>query len=168
MKKSIYFFAIVISLIAINCSTTHYVSKNYSRTDLYNDFNKSCNDRRIKITLLNDSSFTAQYGAIVSNDSLLLYAEGHNTTNGYIPLDKVKEASYNKHWVGMTMGFFAGIIVGAISAVSQIIHITSVEGNDTTPSYDYINASIIEIPLGAVIGSVAGWFIGFDYIYKFN
>ncbi|MDP4116365.1 MAG: hypothetical protein Q8903_09535 [Bacteroidota bacterium] len=169
MKNSIYLLVIIMALISINCSTEYVANKRYSKEDLYKNFNKNCSDRSIKITLTNDSSFVVPYGAKIFNDTIAFYNKGHNTIYGYIQLNNVKEASYKNHWLGMSLGLLAGIGVSAICVAAKVVPMTVQDGNPPyQDKYDYFTAIISEVPFGILIGSTAGWLIGWNYIYKFN
>lgn len=121
MKNIIYSFVILFALLSVNCSTEYTVSKRYSKEDVYKNFNKACNNKSINITLLNDSTFEVSYGAQILNDSIGFYNKEHNKISGCLPLHSVKEASYNNHWLGMSLGLLAGIGVSAICVATKVL-----------------------------------------------
>ena len=88
--------------------------------------------------------------------------------NKSIPINRVKEVYYNRHWLGIVPGFFAGIPLGAILVTAKIIPSSVPEGNPPHATYDSGDAAVIAVPLGIIIGGVVGWFVGFDYTYIFN
>lgn len=169
MKNLIYLFVILIALVSVNCSTEYAVSKKYSKDDLCKNFNKACNNRSINITLLSDSTFEVPYGAQILNDTICFYNKEHNKVSGCLPLYSVKEASYNNHWLGMSLGLLAGIGVSAICVATKVLPLKVQSGNPPyNDEYDYFTAIISEIPAGIIIGSTVGWIVGWNYKYKFN
>jgi hypothetical protein len=162
MKNIICSLIIFLSFISLDCSSEYVVNGHYSKENLYKDFNKSCDDRSIEITLTNDSSFVAPYGASVSNDTLVLHKDGQKLNNEYLQISKVKDARYKKQWLGLPLGLLAGVAVSAICVGTKVIPIKSHN------SYDYLSAIVYEVPLGIIIGTTVGWFIGYSYVYSFN
>jgi len=80
------------------------------------------------------------------------------------PLDKIKEASYKNHRLGIPGWFLAGtglgIIVGAIIFVSR---------NNGSPDNAYMTLnSFLTIPFGSFVGIIWGWIDGYNYTYQFN
>ncbi len=71
--KSNYLISVVISILFISCSSTYTLSDFTSKDKFYEDFNKSAGGKILRITTVNDSSFTANQGANVSNDSLTFF-----------------------------------------------------------------------------------------------
>jgi hypothetical protein len=60
-----------LTLIFTGCSSIYKVSNFPSRDKFYKDFNKSANDKTLRVTLTNDSSFITENGAQISNDSII-------------------------------------------------------------------------------------------------
>jgi hypothetical protein len=209
----------------IGCSSTYTISDFSSKDKFYDDFNNFADNKTLKITLNNDSSFISNEGTKITNDSLiLLYQYQSNTIdtvhqqdikkiidyydeysnhsikilladgkeikeknieylpdssikiavtkilndNKSIPLINVKKISYNRHWIGLISGFFAGIPLGVVVEVSHVLPVHVDEGNPPKSTYDDINGTLIAIPLGILIGSVVGWIVGYNYTYQFN
>ncbi len=70
--KIYYLLISLSSLLLIGCSSTYKVSDFPSRDKFYEDFNNSASDKSLKIILNNDSTITAENGAVISNDSLFI------------------------------------------------------------------------------------------------
>lgn len=223
----IKFFIILplLSLMLAGCSSIYSINDFSSREKLYEDFNKFAENKSMKVTLTNGSSFTAPEGAKISNDSLIMVNYQRNTQklripyneiksiNGFydinsnpsykvflhdgeeydvkeikylpdssliinvvktsitrtsVPLNKVREAQYNRNWLGIIPGLFAGIPAGIILGISTILPFYIDEGSPPHREYDYIDAVVICVPVCILIGSAVGWFVGYTYTYKFN
>ncbi|MHB8579539.1 MAG: hypothetical protein ACYDA4_06725 [Ignavibacteriaceae bacterium] len=87
-------------------------------------------------------------------------------------INDIKNISYKNHWLGVIPGFFEGMPLGIVIAGSKIIPTYESNGMPwpgvPTKFYDYTSAMIWGIPIGAIIGSTIGWFMGFNYTYQFN
>jgi len=68
--KIFYLITTLLTLFLIGCSSTYKASDFPSKDKFYDDFNKSARDKSVEIILNNDSSFTDDSGAFISNDSL--------------------------------------------------------------------------------------------------
>ncbi|MDR3628105.1 MAG: hypothetical protein P4L45_14775 [Ignavibacteriaceae bacterium] len=150
-------------LFTFGCSPTYKISKDYSKADLYNNFDKSCYAKSIKITLTNDSSFIAPGGANISNDSLILFPSDGNVNTTYLKLDKVKQVSYKNNWLPISCGVAIGVITGGIAGA-----LGAVSARDKNGNFDRSKSTIQGILLGGVTGSVIGLFIGYTYTYQFT
>ena len=71
MKNILFFILAIFSFAITSCSSIYTVKDFPSKEKFYNDFNNSAKYRNINVILLNDSSFSSPYGAIISDDSLL-------------------------------------------------------------------------------------------------
>ncbi len=60
----------VFSFINSGCSSTYHISDFSSKANFYSDFNNFARGKNLKVTLRNDSSFTALQGTKIKNDSL--------------------------------------------------------------------------------------------------
>ncbi len=213
------------SFILAGCSSIYSINDFSSREKLYEDFNKFAGNKSMKVTLTNDSTFTAPEGSEISNDSLVMINYEQNTQelhipykdiksiNGFydinsnptykiflhdgeehdvkeikylpdssvtinvekiratrsaIPIKKVRQACYNRNWLGAIPGFFAGIPAGIILGISTILPIYTDEGSPPHREYNYISAVLISVPVCVLVGITAGWIVGYTYIYKFN
>jgi hypothetical protein len=162
-KKIVYLNVLAISLFLFGCSSTYRVSRNYSKADLYNNFNKSCYGKSVNITLTNDSSFIVSGGANISNDSLILFPGEESVNNVYLQLDQVKEVSYKSNWLGISFGIVCGVAAGGIAGV-----LGAAPAKDKNGNFDRSISTVQGVLAGAVVGSVVGWLIGYTYIYQFN
>ena len=68
--KIFYLITAVFLLSLIGCSSTYKVSDFSSKDKFYEDFNNLARNKSVKVTLLNDSSFSINSGAAIQNDSL--------------------------------------------------------------------------------------------------
>jgi hypothetical protein len=91
-----YFFVVVfVSLFIIGCSSTYRISNFSSKEKFYEDFNKTAKDKNVKITLINDSSFSFNNAQII-NDSIYSIEEDNIAINIKVDTSYIKEMSYNK------------------------------------------------------------------------
>ncbi|MHB9013224.1 MAG: hypothetical protein ACYC49_13505 [Ignavibacteriaceae bacterium] len=82
-------------------------------------------------------------------------------TYRFIPIENVKEISYENHWLGVPFGFLDGSVPGII--IGFIVN-ASFDSNREGP-----RADIYVIPsIGAIVGCVLGWIEGYTYAYQFN
>ncbi len=92
--KTIYLLSSVFLLILTGCYSTYNVSDFSSKDKFFEDFNKSVNEKAVKVTLSNDSSFFMNNGAAIENDSL--YSPGEEIKSGIknIALSYIKGINY--------------------------------------------------------------------------
>lgn len=82
-------------------------------------------------------------------------------TYKFITIENVKEISYENHWLGVPFGFFDGSVPGII--IGLIVDASFV------PNREGPRADIYVIPsIGAIVGCVLGWIVGYTYTYQFN
>jgi hypothetical protein len=89
------FFLLIsaLSIFFIGCSSIYTVKNFTSKEKMYWDINKTTGDKTIKVTLINDSSFTFENGAHIENDSLFFFA-GYNTEKIKINPAEIKNVKY--------------------------------------------------------------------------
>ena len=215
MKK---YYLIVAMFFFIGCSSTYTISNFSSKQKFYEDFNKSVKDKSVNIILTNDSSFTAQYGSTVFDDTLVVVVDkktithkmflreiksinyydngvdnlsadiilrngkklnGENirilpdssllfsvlkTSTNFVPIYRVKKASYKNHLLGsmslLGLGFAAGAVIGSVvqTFVFQL------------PTFIFPFGAPVLLGTGAgiIIGLVVGEIIGYTNTYHFN
>ena len=87
----------------------------------------------------------------------------------YLPLNKVKKASYLQRLPGVITGLSLGAITGAIVGIIAlyVIHPSGI-GRNNESSNNSDAAFMTYIFSGAIIGSVIGWITGHNYVYQFN
>ena len=73
MEKT-HFATTLLLLLFIGCSSTYKVNDFPSKEKFYEEFNNSFEDREAKVTLVNDSSFTADKGVGVKNNLVVCYS----------------------------------------------------------------------------------------------
>ena len=153
-------------LFLTGCSSTYWLNQSTSKSKYYEDFNKSVVNKNLEITLENDSTFFANEGAKIINDTLLI-----NTNYGVnnlliLPINKVKEVSYKNHWLGvlphLAAGTGIGIILGGLSAIIYDYSDTNDKNNVDYSLFMGISA------IGLVAGSIWGYIDGYTYTYQFN
>ena len=92
--KIIYLISSISLLIFAGCFSTYQVSDFSSRDKFYEDFNKSVNDKTVKVTFTNDSSFFMSNGAVIENDSLYFPSEEIKSGIKKIALTDIKGINY--------------------------------------------------------------------------
>ena len=90
--KIFYFLIPVLSLLLIGCSSIYTVADFASKEKFYEDFNKFATDRNFSIILDNDSSFTFQGSAKVSDDSLFIITSVQKEIK--INRDEIRDIKY--------------------------------------------------------------------------
>ena len=92
--KIIYLLSSIFLLILTGCYSTYNVSDFSSRDKFYEDFDKSVNDKAVKVTLSNDSSFFMSNGAAIENDTLYSLGEEFKSGIKKIALSDTKGINY--------------------------------------------------------------------------
>ncbi|MHB8337527.1 MAG: hypothetical protein ACYDEE_08930 [Ignavibacteriaceae bacterium] len=165
--KIIYLLSSIFLLILTGCYSTYNVSDFSSRDKFYEDFDKSVNDKAVKVTLMNDSSFTIDNGAIIIRDTL--YALGFRTHKkfGSIAISKIKKIGYiasDYKSANLLLTNGEQIRVGDISIANdtmeysvtkEILTRTKVALLDGIKEVNYKN-HWLGIPSGFLIGAVSG------------
>ncbi|MHB8579890.1 MAG: hypothetical protein ACYDA4_08510 [Ignavibacteriaceae bacterium] len=95
--KIIYLITSIFLLILTGCYSTYNVSDFSSKDKFYEDFNKSANDKALKVTLSNDSSFFISNGAEIVNDTLYYLGKEINSGNKRIAVSDIKELNYTSN-----------------------------------------------------------------------
>ena len=95
--KIFYLIATIFLLTFIGCSSTYKVSDFSSKDKFYEDFNNFARNKSVKVTLLNDSSFSINGGAAMQNDSLYSLGEVTNTRDKRLALSDTKEINYSSN-----------------------------------------------------------------------
>ena len=86
-------FAISATLLLAGCSSTYRVSDFSSREKFYEDFNNSVKNKELKITLVNDSSFSVLEGSKITDDSLDLILNFQNKEHT-LAADEIENIKY--------------------------------------------------------------------------
>jgi hypothetical protein len=94
--KEINFLIILFCLLFSGCSSTYRISDFSSNDKFYEDFNHFAQNKSVKVTLLNDSSFSINDGAKIQNDSLYAIEKDNIMLIKEIDTAEIKELSYNK------------------------------------------------------------------------
>jgi hypothetical protein len=174
IMKILVLIIAVFALLLTGCSSTYKVSDFSTKDQFYGEFNKFADNKNLKITLTNDSSFIAVGKTKISDDTLIIRM---NITNDEeiniavkndvyksLPLNKIKEISYKNHWLGIPFGFLDGLVIG--TGVGIIV--SKSQSNQTGKNTDLVSPIIIGATGGSIIGIIAGWFVGQTHIYQFN
>ena len=95
--KTLFLILSGMSLLFIGCSSTYKVSDFSSKDKFYEDFNNFARNKNVKVTLLNDSTFSINNGAAIRNDSLCSLGEVTNIGNKKLALSDTKEINYTSN-----------------------------------------------------------------------
>ncbi|MHB8579353.1 MAG: hypothetical protein ACYDA4_05770 [Ignavibacteriaceae bacterium] len=115
------------------------------------------------ITLKDGKEVTAKNVSLSSDSSIKTIIT--NNIKHYLPLSKIKEASYKNRWLGIpprfvfgtSAGFMLGLFIGGEAS-------DNTQGGLARSEIFYIAG----LPIGAIIGIIWGYMDGYNYIYKFN
>jgi hypothetical protein len=91
-NKSCLFFAL--GLLFTGCSTIYTIKDYPSKEKFHEDINNSIKDEKIKVVLLNDSSFTVKKGSVLENDTLFVYGELNKTEHLSLALSNLKKTNF--------------------------------------------------------------------------
>ncbi len=161
----------ILFLFFIGCSSTYTVTDMDSKEKLIKDFNDSAENKKLEITLTNDSALVVTEGGQIKNDSMLLsYSPNYYTTKikkyRLLPLADIKQAAYTNHWKGIIPGLVSGLFIGSIIGSTSLIFNYKEDGNHPDKN---IGADVFMGGLsGIVIGSVVGLIMGWNNIYQFK
>ncbi|MHB9013225.1 MAG: hypothetical protein ACYC49_13510 [Ignavibacteriaceae bacterium] len=92
--RIIYLISSIFLLILTGCYSAYKVSDFSSRDKFYEDFNKSANDKAVKVTLSNDSSFFVSNGAVIVNDTLCSLHSYTVSGNKKLSMNNIKNINY--------------------------------------------------------------------------
>ena len=158
MKNGALLLCSLLVLILTGCSSI-YTQKDFpSKQKFYEDFNNSVRNKKVIVTLTNDSLINL-INAEIKNDSLLSkeFAE---------PVDRIKEVSYKSHLESTVIGFAAGTPLGIITGLIGYGVIDS--NNSQEKSKGAGNFLEMSTVAGFAGGIIIGWLTGFNYTYQFN
>ncbi len=165
-----YLIGIFTSLVLIGCSSTYRISDFSSEEKFYEDFNNFTKDKNVKVTLSNDSVFYSNNGTEIIRDTLYTL-KNSIVQKRLAPIDKVKTVSYKKNWLGIPPGFLlgsvSGLLVGAVGLIPVYESRDEPDGQQIR-DHDIGGGIVYGTVIGIIIGSVAGWFVGHNYVYQFN
>jgi len=83
----------IVFLILIGCSSTYTTKDFSSKEKFYEDFNKSVENKNVKVTLMNDSSFNSRENTRIANDTL--YFMSNLQAEKKIPLSEIQSIKHN-------------------------------------------------------------------------
>jgi hypothetical protein len=172
--KIFYYSLPVVFLFLIGCSSTYKVTDFSTKEIFQNNFNNSAKDTRVKVTLINDSSFVVSEGTEIKNDDLHLnyypnyYPKKLRVKNENIQLSEVKQASYINHWKGILPGSYAGLFIGSIVGSITGAYIMNLKTGGNHPERDYGTGAVVGGFSGIIMGAIVGAIIGWDNIYQFK
>ena len=92
--KIIYLLSSIFLLLLTGCYSTYNVSDFSSKDKFYEDFNKSANDKAVKVTLSNDSPFFVSNGAVIVNDTLCSLHSYTVSGNKKLSMNNIKNINY--------------------------------------------------------------------------
>ncbi|MFA6599158.1 MAG: hypothetical protein WCS69_15650 [Ignavibacteriaceae bacterium] len=172
--RSILLAVALFQLLFIGCSSTYRVNNFYSKEEFYNDFNNSVKSKEVKVTLINDSSFTASEGAIIKDSTLISYVKVKEKNNMFLALSDLREINFeNKDIKTASVLLKNGEVLRAENVkfgrdsikfvgIKNIIKIDSIPIDKVkTVSYNNVWKSISSFAMiGFVCTPVAGYLIG--------
>jgi hypothetical protein len=159
--KILYLLVVSFSLTLIGCSSTYKVSDFASRDKFYEDFNNFARSKSVKITLNNDSSFNAERGAYILNDSLMFISIVQKEEK--IDRNEIKDIKYSGTDItNLTAAILLkngnSVIVRNINPLSDssVIAVVSESNNGYLPVIKIKKISCQNKLLGALLGFVYG------------
>ncbi len=159
--KYIYLIIFAVPFFLVGCSSIYTVKDFSSKEKFYDDFNKFAKDKDLEITLLNDSSFSTGYGAVIINDKLVINDSDKNLPAKNILLNSVKTVSYKNRLLGAVIG----LPTGAVAGFGFGLFATGGDSREDPKANKIFNELIIA---GPIIGAILGSIIGYTYTYYFN
>jgi hypothetical protein len=159
--KSIKLISVVIPILFIGCSSTYRISQFSSKDKFFEDFNKSANDKSLKITMNDDSSFTANRGAKISNDSLTFFS----IVRKEVKINKadIKDIKYfgtDMNHLSATIFLNNGdtataknINLGTDSSINAVLYVSE---NGSLPVLKIKQVSYVNHSMGAFMGFLTG------------
>ena len=167
--KIIYLISSIFLLILTGCYSTYKVSDFSSRDKFYEDFNKSANDKAVKVTLSNDSSFFMSNGAAIENDTLCSLHSYTVSGNKKLSMNNIKNINY------LSSDYKSGTI---LSKNGELYHATKINFEKDSIDFaysEYVKQDItsvsnvkkivyndhwLGVPVYMGIGTATGFFIG--------
>lgn len=95
--KITYILVPFITFLIVGCSSTYRVNDFSSKEKYYQDFNNFARNKNVKITLINDSSFSVSNGVAIKNDTLYSLGKEVNSGNLKLALSDTKEINYSSN-----------------------------------------------------------------------
>ena len=92
--KSISIATALFLLLFAGCTSTYRVNDFSSKENFYDEFNDSFKAKEVKVTLANDSSFIAQNGVEIKNDTLFSFVNFEAKQNRQLALSDVVDIEF--------------------------------------------------------------------------
>jgi hypothetical protein len=160
-----YLIAALTALFVIGCSSTYTIGDFSSWNNFYNDFNKSAKNRIIEITLNNDSTFTAEGGARIINDSLFFNTLIHKKEK--ISQNEISKILYNNNVNEILLKNRDSLLVKSIYKLSDSsIIVSDIENTEKPLPIIYVKKisyknHLLGVPGGLGYGLLSGFLSGF-------
>ncbi len=169
IMKIFYLLVSVSLLFFIGCYSTYDVFDFSSKEEFYSDFNKCVDEKQVEITLRNDSTFTAENGSVILNDTLTYF--WFEPKNEKIYPDEISAIKYT----GSDMGHLSAAILlkSGDSAFVKNVSIFS-DSSVYADVYEKISRHIpiseinnacyknhwLGVPFGVLPGAILGFIAG--------
>jgi len=160
-----YSIAAILSALFIGCSSTYRISDFLSKDKFYEDFNKFAENKSVKVTLMNDSTFNIN-SAKIQDDSIYSIENENIVITKEIDTSEIKELSYNKFQIYAYILFKDGNSYEAhnvefhndsiyFSYDTNIIMSNNISSLNKIKDISYKN-HWLGLPIGTILGSVIG------------
>ena len=152
-------FCLSISLVFFfitGCSSIYKVTSYNSKEEPFKKFNNHTRNRKLEITLKNDSTFVVPLGAVIKDDVLVINYNSQETKK-HLPLTDIKQISYRNYGPAVPYGIGSGILAGSITGLM-------INLNNPGTTYGLV---LIGAIAGAILGGIVGILIGWTHIYLF-
>jgi len=169
--KNIYFAVVLSLLLFAGCSSTYRVNDFSSKEKFYNDFNNSFKTKEVKVTLINDSTFTASEGTIIKDSTLISYVKVEEKKNMFLARSDLREINFENNEINTAAVVLkngdklraenVSVVRDSINfvGIKNLIKIDSIPlGKVKTASYKNRWKSIYP---GAMMGLLSGSIIGY-------
>jgi len=169
--KNTYLVAALLLILLSGCSSTYKVTDFPTKEKFYEEFNDTFKDREAKVTLVNDSSFIAQYGVVIKNDMLLSFVNMEEKINRQFALSEVVDINF----IGSTITSASVILKNGDKLKGEEVRVTKdsiifvenkslVVMNTLVPTDKIKTISYIDrwrrMPLGVLAGAPLGLLSG--------
>ncbi len=105
----------------------------------------------------------------ISKDSVdFVYMENASVKYGITSVSNLKKVVYKNRWLGTPVAAIIGTAIGYLIGSSGAIKIKGGNGPGEDRNLAPFYAGIYCAPYGLVLGAIAGWLMGWNYVYKFN
>ncbi len=93
MEKYFFINSFIAALFFVGCSSTYTIKDFPSKEKFYEDFNDFVKNKKVEVTLKNDSTFTTNEGTRINNDCLVFTNQFQSTGILRIPKQQIKSVN---------------------------------------------------------------------------